>query len=126
MPKQDERKKNLKGLAKRQGAKQNRGADAIVVGKVSLKERDEIRTLFERRSGLLELVQSLSQNGSGLLENAVFYEKVVADLGKTTTRFQKWWDDKAKAYGWQGKPGWQWSINFDTCQVSMNKRNKRN
>ena len=119
MPKQDERKKNLKGPAKRQGA------DAIVVGKVSLKERDEIRTLFERRSGLLELVQSLSQNGSGLLENAVFYEKVVADLGKTTTRFQKWWDDKAKAYGWQGKPGWQWSINFDTCQVSMNKRNER-
>ena len=126
MPKQDKRKKNLKGPAKRQGAKQDRGADAIVVGKVSLKERDEIRTLFERRSGLLELVQSLSQNGSGLLENAVFYEKVVADLGKTTTRFQKWWDDKAKAYGWQGKPGWQWSINFDTCQVSMNKRNKRN
>jgi CXXX repeat modification system protein len=125
MPKQDKRKKNMKSPAKRQGAKQDRGADAIVVGKVSLKERDEIRALFERRSGLLELVQSLSKNGGGMLDNAVFYEKVVADLGKTTTRFQKWWDDKAKAYGWRGKPGWQWSIDFDTCQISMNKQNKR-
>ena len=124
MPKQDKRKKNLKGPAKRQGVKQDRGANAIVVGKVSLKERDEIRTLFERRSGLLELVQSLAQNGSGLLDNTVFYEKVIADLGRTKTRFQKWWDDKAKAYGWQGKPGWQWSIDFDTCQISLNKQNK--
>ena len=123
MPKQDKKKRNVKSPAKRQDAKPDRGANAIVVGKVSLKERDEIQALFERKSGLLELVQSLSQNGSGMLENTVFYEKVVADLGKTTTRFQKWWDDKAKAYGWQGKPGWQWSINFDTCQISMNKRN---
>ncbi len=97
---------------------------AVVVGKVSLKERDEIQALFERRNGLLELVQSLSQNGSGMLDNAAFYEKVVADLGKTTTRFKKWWDEKAKAYGWQGRPGWQWSIDFDSCQISLNKPNK--
>jgi CXXX repeat modification system protein len=124
MPKQNKRGKIVKSPAKRQDAKQNRGADAIVVGKVGPKERDEIRALFERRNGLLELVQSLAQNGSGLLDNTVFYEKVIADLGRTKTRFQKWWDDKAKAYGWQGKPGWQWSIDFDTCQISLNKQNK--
>jgi CXXX repeat modification system protein len=125
MPKRDKREKDMKNAAKRQGVKQNRGTDAIVAGKVSLKERDEIRALFERKNGLIELVQSLSHGEGGMLANEAFYEKVVADLGKTTTRFQKWWDDKAKAYGWQGKPGWQWSINFDTCQVSMNKQSKR-
>ena len=115
----------MKKPTKRGSGKRDIGANAIVVGKVSLKERDEIQALFERKNGLLELVQSLSQSGGGMLENSVFYEKVVADLGKTTTRFQKWWDDKAKAYGWEGKPGWQWSINFDTCQISLNKQNKR-
>lgn len=122
MPKHDKERKIMKTPVKRHMKKHDSGAVAIVVGKVSLKERDEIRALFERRSGLLELVQSLSQNGSGMLDNTVFYEKVVADLGKTTTRFRKWWDDKAKAYGWPGKPGWQWSIDFDTCQISMNKQ----
>lgn len=114
----------MTSTAKRPGAKPSGGTGAIVVGKVGLKERDEIQALFERRSGLLELVQSLSQNGSGLLENDVFYEKVIADLGRTKIAFQKWWEDKAKAYGWQGKPGWQWSIDFNTCQISLNKQNK--
>jgi CXXX repeat modification system protein len=94
---------------------------SIVVGKVTARERDEIQALFERKNGLIELVQSLASNGSTMLDNEAFYEKVVADLGRTKTRFQKWWDDKAKAYGWQGKPGWQWSIDFNTCQISLNK-----
>ncbi len=110
---------------KRVAAPKNAGAGVVAVGKVSLKERDEIQTLFERKNGLLELVQSLSHNGSAMLANDAFYEKVVADLGKTTTRFQKWWDDKAKIYGWEGKPGWSWSIDFNTCQISLQRKNSR-
>ncbi len=126
MLKQVKERKDVKSPAGRQGTGQNAGTQAVVVGKVSLREKDEIQALFERRNGLVELIQSLSQNGSGMLDNEIFYEKVVADLGKTKTRFQKWWDDKAKAYGWQGKPGWQWSIDFDTCQISLNKQNEGN
>ena len=94
-----------------------------IVGRVSPRERDEIQALFERRNGLVELVQSLATNGSGMLENNAFYEKVVADLGRTTTRSRQWWDAKAKAYHWRGKPGWQWAINFDTCQISLKRNN---
>lgn len=119
MPKKTIAKKPAKAPARRAALPQEAGP--VVVGKVSLKERDEIQALYERRSGLIELVQSLSSNGSGMLDNAAFYEKVVADLGKTTAHFKKWWEDKAKTYGWQGRPGWQWSIDFDTCQISLNK-----
>jgi len=120
MPKKVKSKKKIaKVPAKRVATPE--AQDAVIVGKVSLKERDEIQALYERRSGLLELVQSLASNGSGMLNNTAFYEKVVSDLGKTTARFKKWWDDKAKAYGWQGRPGWHWSIDFDTCQISLNK-----
>ena len=112
-----------KSAAPRPEAKRHDDMAAIVVGKVSARERDEIQMLFERRNGLLELVQSLAQNGSPMLDNPTFYEKVVADLGQTKTRFQKWWDDKAKAYGWQGKPGWYWSIDFNTCQITLDRQN---
>lgn len=95
-------------------------AERVVVGKVTTRERDEIQALFERKNGLLELVQSLM--GTGMLDNPTFYEKVVGDLGRTTTRSQHWWDAKSKAYGWASKPGWQWSIDFETCQITMTQK----
>jgi CXXX repeat modification system protein len=91
-----------------------------VVGRITPKERDEIQALYERRSGLKELIAALQQSGAMLASDAL-YEKVVADLGKTSTRFQKWWDDKAKAYGWENVPGCHWSIDFDTCEISLSK-----
>jgi CXXX repeat modification system protein len=97
-------------------------ADTVFVGKVSARERDEMQTLFERKNGLLELVQSLAQNGPGMLDNTAFYEKVVADLGRTTTRSRQWWEEKAKAYGWPSKPGWQWSIDFESCRITMTEK----
>lgn len=100
-------------------AKTTPASDPALVGKVSAKERDEIQALFERRNGLVELVQSLAANGDGLLGNTAFYEKVVADLGRTTVRSRQWWEAKAKAYHWPGKPGWQWTIDFDTCQIFL-------
>ena len=92
-----------------------------VVGRVTQAERDEIQALFERKNGLLELIRSLAASGGGMLDNPVFYEKVVADLGRTTTKSQQWWDAKSKAYGWPGKPGWRWSIDFDTCRIVLQK-----
>lgn len=89
-----------------------------VVGRITPKERDEIQALFERKNGLDALVVSLQQN-STVLANEAFYEKLVTDMGKTTTRFQKWWDVKAKFYGWQGIPGHRWEVNFETCEVSL-------
>jgi CXXX repeat modification system protein len=91
-----------------------------IVGRVTPKERDEIQALYERRNGLNELVISLQQTPA-MLANEAFYEKLVTDFGKTTTRFKKWWEDKAKAYGWETAPGGNWTINFDTCEILLNK-----
>lgn len=110
--------KKIKKAAPR--AQGNKALTSMVVGKVSARERDEMQALFERKNGLLELVQSLT--GTGMLDNAAFYEKVVADLGRTTTRSKQWWDDKSKAYGWPSKAGCQWSIDFETCQITMTQK----
>ena len=50
------------------------------VGQVTPEERNEIQTLFERRNGLNELAKILTSDNNAL------YEKLVKDLGETTTK----------------------------------------
>ena len=83
-----------------------------IVGRVSLEERDVIKKLFERKNGLFELARVLTP------ENEL-YDKLVADLGATSTQYQKWWDDMAAKYHWEASPNGKWSINFDTCEISL-------
>lgn len=112
----------MKKVPARRPAKKPQTAAPRVVGRVTPKERDEIRALFERKNGLNELLQSLQQNNSAMLTNEAFYEKLVADFGRTATRFQGWWDEKAKTYGWENSPGGHWSIDFDSCEIILNER----
>ena len=63
-----------------------------LVGKVTIEEKNEIQSLFERRNGLTELAKILSA------DNAELYEKLVKDMGETGTKFQQWWDGMAQKY----------------------------
>ena len=84
-----------------------------IVGKVTEEERDEIRALFERRNGLQELARILK------VEDSLLYEKLVKDLGETGRKFQNWWDSMEKKYHWESSPNGNWSINFDTCEITL-------
>lgn len=83
------------------------------VGQVTAEECAEIKQLFERRNGLIELAKVLTP------ENEALYEKLVADMGTTGTKFQQWWDDKATKYQWKNVAGGNWEINFETCEVFL-------
>lgn len=83
------------------------------VGRVTMDERDEIKTLFVRRNGLTELAKILDT------ENAELYEKLVTDLGDTTTRFQNWWDSMADKYQWESAPESNWEIDFEDCAIYL-------
>lgn len=84
-----------------------------IIGQVTIDEKNEIQTLFERRNGLNELAKILSP------ENEELYEKLVKDLGETSTRFQNWWDRMAQKYQWKSIDGGNWEINFDTCEIYL-------
>jgi CXXX repeat modification system protein len=84
-----------------------------VVGKVTVEEMEEIKSLFERKNGLIELFRI----SDGLNEN--LYQKLVKDMGETSTKFQQWWDSKSEAYKWNKKEGSNWEINFNTCEVYL-------
>lgn len=83
------------------------------VGSVTPEERDRILELFERKNGLSELL--------GIVDpaNEALYEKLVKDMGHTTTLFKKWWDEKAVKYSWQSREGGHWEIDFDTCRIYL-------
>lgn len=83
------------------------------VGQVTPEECHEIQTLFERRNGLAELAKIASTDNVGL------YEKLVKDMGETTTKFQAWWDEKSKKYGWESHPNGNWEIDFQTCEITL-------
>lgn len=84
-----------------------------VVGNVTPEERAEIQALFERKNGLTELAKVIS------VENRELYEKLVKDMGETGTKFQQWWDDKSKHYGWESHPNGNWEINFQNGEISL-------
>lgn len=83
------------------------------VGFVTQDECKEIQSLYERRNGLTELGKILSP------DNAEMYEKLVQDLGRTSTLFQSWWDRMYAKYQWQGTPNGHWEIDFASCEVFL-------
>ena len=84
-----------------------------LVGQVTPEERNEIQTLFERRNGLNELAKILTT------DNAELYEKLVKDLGETSTKFQDWWDRMSEKYQWESSIGGHWEINFDSKEIFL-------
>ncbi len=87
--------------------------DKRVIGQVTPEEKNEIQRLFERRNGLNELAKIVTAKDSEL------YEKVVCDLGETTTKFQSWWDRMSEKYQWPSEENGHWEINFDTCEITL-------
>lgn len=84
-----------------------------LVGQVTPEERNEIQTLFERRNGLNELAKILTS------DNAELYEKLVKDMGETSTKFQNWWNRMSQKYQWESSENGNWEINFDTCEIFL-------
>lgn len=84
-----------------------------LVGKVTESEKREIQALFERRNGLVELAKVVVSTDETL------YEKVVQDLGQTSTKFQNWWDRMSAQYQWERRDDGNWEIDFQTNDIYL-------
>lgn len=84
-----------------------------IVGKVTLEEKNEIQTFFERRNGLNELAKVIT------IDNEALYEKLIKDLGETNMKLQLWWDSMYIKYQWEIVDGGNWEINFNTCEIYL-------
>lgn len=86
---------------------------AKLVGSVTSEEKVFIQQLFERKNGLNELAKIITS------ENNELYEKVVKDLGETSSKFQKWWDDMNAKYSWQSEQNGHWEIDFGSNNIYL-------
>ena len=84
-----------------------------IVGQVTVEEKNEIQSLFERRNGLNELAKIVTA------DNTELYEKLVKDLGETGAKFQNWWNRMADKYQWESSENGNWQINFVTCEITL-------
>lgn len=83
------------------------------VGRVTEEERDEIQQLFERRNGLTELIKILPA------ENVELYERLIKDMGDTSTKFQQWWNRMGEKYQWESTKNGNWEIDFNECKIYL-------
>lgn len=83
------------------------------IGSVTRQERDEIQALFERRNGLNELALILSPDKTEL------YERLVIDMGETSSKFQNWWSSMQKKYSWEVAENGNWEIDFNSCIIYL-------
>ena len=83
------------------------------IGLVTQEERDEIKKLFERKNGLNELAKILTADNEDL------YNKLVRDLGETSTKFQDWWNEMGEKYNWESAENGNWEINFNDCKIYL-------
>lgn len=83
------------------------------VGLVTEDERNEIQSLFERKNGLHELSKILTA------ENHELYNRLVKDLGETSTKFQNWWDRMSIKYSWEKADNGNWEIDFQNCVIYL-------
>ena len=88
-------------------------SNLTLVGQVTVDEKNEIQTLFERRNGLNELAKIVTADNSEL------YEKLVKDMGETGTKFHNWWNRMAYKYQWESAENGNWQIDFDTCEIFL-------
>jgi CXXX repeat modification system protein len=86
------------------------------VGRVTPEEREEIQSLFDRKNGLVELFKTLT--GTDQINNAA-YDKVVADLGKVSVRFDQWWSAMSHKYRWESSPDGRWEIDFEDGSIYL-------
>jgi CXXX repeat modification system protein len=88
-----------------------------VVGHVTAEERDELRELELRKTGLAELFLALACLDSAALEASPSYDRLVRDMGQVTNELRGWWDAKAELYGWERQLGGGWTLDLETCEV---------
>lgn len=92
--------------------------DKQLIGQVTSEEKKEIQSLFERRNGLNELAKIVTAGNSDL------YEKLVNDLGETTTKFEQWWTRMAEKYQWPAEDDAHWEIDFEEGKIYLVKGGK--
>ncbi len=93
--------------------------DEKMVGKVTVEEKNELLTLYERKNGIEELLGTLESGFLNEEETKKLLDKMYIEEGKAKLQMQEWWENMYKKYNWESKKGMQWNIDFRTCDIYL-------
>ena len=79
-----------------------------IIGQVTHEETETIRTMFEIRIALENLL---------LMDNKEVENRVLKDLNQISEKMQAWWE-------WPGEENAQWVIDFNTGEINLSKGGK--
>lgn len=84
-----------------------------LVGKATIEETNEIKSIYMRKMALIDLTKSLKNSDD-------IYEKVILDLSQTNEKFENWWREISEKYNLEGKnTDNNWTINFETREIYL-------
>lgn len=92
-----------------------------IVGKVTEQEKNEMLILFERKLGIDELAFTLESDLLSDDKKEIMQDKMITELGKIKLDMQTWWNKMYEKYKWKSVGGYKWNIDFQTCEISLNK-----
>lgn len=86
-----------------------------IAGIVTVAESNTLYRLFKHLNSLEELEKILPENEEALKN------KFYADYEFTQHAFQNWWDEMSSKYKFKSQQGYEWEINFETCEIILVK-----
>lgn len=89
------------------------------VGAVTEQEKDEVMELCERKNALKELLVMLENNLLDFELTSQLYNKIIADLQKSSLSINQWWKQKSQKYKWKSEEKGEWTINFNTNEIFL-------
>lgn len=87
------------------------------VGEVTQEEKSEIKSLYERKLALQEMLFVLPDKKINEEAKNELYERIMIDLGTTKLKFDSWWGDKFQKYNWVITDEGDLSIDFLTNEI---------
>ncbi len=94
------------------------------LGNLTLKEKEEILLLLEKKWALQELIDALDSQPYSDEEKKILHNRIVTDLEKNQTAYEKWMSGISRKYHWKIDERGQWRIDFNTSEIFIVQENQ--
>lgn len=94
------------------------------IGKIIIKEKEEILLLLEKKWALQELMDALDSQSYSDEVKEDLHIRIVTDLDKNQATYKKWISDISTKYNFKIDDGEHLNIDFNTSEIIIVRENQ--